>query len=72
MTDYAIVLREQELVNNPGKTLLQLDRISEEDIEVKIKHLVFAQRVIFTDHPQSLFVPALLKEAKMATEVQLL
>ena len=71
MTDYAIVLKEQDVLNNPEKTLLQLNSMSDEDIEVKIKHLAFAQRVIFTDHPQSLFVPALLKEAQMATEVQL-
>ncbi len=72
ISDYSIILKEQELVANPAKILLELNDISEEDIDVKIKHLAFAQRVIFTDHPQSLFVPALLKEATLATEVRLL
>ena len=65
--DYAVVLNEEELVSDPTKTLLQLNDMSEEEIRLKLKHLAFAQRVIFTDHPQSLFVPAFLKEAEMAS-----
>lgn len=71
MTDYAVILDEQEVVNNPAETLRQLEDIPEETLEVKIKHLAFAQRVLFSDHPQSLFIPAFVKEAKMATEVRL-
>ena len=71
MTDYAVILDEQEVVNNPQDTLRQLEDIPEETIELKIKHLAFAQRVLFSDHPQSLFIPAFVKEAKMATEVRL-
>ncbi len=71
MTEYAIILKEDDILINAQQTLLQLQNISEEDLKTKIKHLAFAQRVIFTDHPQSLFVPAFLKEAQMATEVRL-
>jgi len=70
MTDFAVVVREQEFMKDLENELLQLIKMSEADIEVKIKHLAFAQRVIFTDHPQSLIVPALLQEAIFATEVQ--
>eukprot|EP00978_Attheya_sp_CCMP212_P003325 scaffold6853_cov50-Attheya_sp.AAC.2 len=70
MSDYAVILSEQDLVNNAEKTLLKLNEMSDAEIELKIKHLAFAQRVIFTDHPQSLFVPAFLKEAMMATVVK--
>ena len=71
MSDYAIMLDENDLVNNPKETLFHLSTLSDEIIDLKIKHLAFAQRLLFIDHPRSLFVPALLKEAKMATEVRL-
>lgn len=70
MSDYGVIISEKALVNNPEKTLLKLNDMSEAEIEVKMKHLAFAQRVIFTDHPDSLFVPAFLKESMMASEVK--
>ena len=69
--DYAIFVGESELVENPEGALLKLTTMSVTDIETKIRHLDFAQRVIFTDHPNSLFVPAFLREATKATEVKL-
>ena len=60
--DYAVVLEEEDFLSNVTKTLLRLNDMSEEDIRMKLKHLAFSQRVIFTDHPQSLFVPVFLKE----------
>uniref|UniRef100_A0A7S3Q241 Exostosin GT47 domain-containing protein n=1 Tax=Chaetoceros debilis TaxID=122233 RepID=A0A7S3Q241_9STRA len=69
MSDYAVMLDEKDLLNDPRKALLKLDNMTEDEIRVKIKHLAFAQRVIFTDHPRSLFVPAFLKEAVLAPEV---
>ena len=67
MSDYSVIVKEQDLVNNPAQTLLKLNDLSEDEIEAKIKHLAFAQRVMFSDHPQSLFVEAFLREAKQAT-----
>jgi hypothetical protein len=68
MSDYAVMLDEKDLLNDPRMTLLKLDNMTEDEIRVKIEHLAFAQRVIFTDHPRSLFVPAFLKEAVLAPE----
>ena len=70
MSDYGVIVSEKAFVNNPEKTLLKLNDMSEAEIEVKMKHLAFAQRVIFTDHPDSLFVSAFLKESMMASEVK--
>jgi len=71
MSDYGIIVSENALANNPKKTLvLKLNDMSEAEIEVKMKHLAFAQRVIFTDHLDSLFVLAFLKESMMASEVK--
>ncbi len=67
MSDYSVIISEQDLVNNPAQTLLKLNDLSEDEIEAKIKHLAFAQRVMFSDHPQSLFVESFLREAKEAT-----
>jgi len=69
MSDYSVMVDEEDLVNDPTTTLLKLNDMSEDEIRVKIRHLAFAQRVIFTDHPRSLFVPAFLKEAILAPEV---
>lgn len=69
MSDYGVIVSEKSFVNDPTSTLLKLNEMTKAEIEVKIKYLAFAQRVIFTDHPNSLFVPAFLKEAQMASTV---
>eukprot|EP00979_Chaetoceros_neogracilis_P013788 scaffold4087_cov172-Chaetoceros_neogracile.AAC.2 len=63
MSDYAIFLDEKKFVENPEKEMLSLLELSETEIEAKLKHLAFAQRVILMDHPNSLFVPAFLDNA---------
>jgi len=63
MTDYSIMLDETRFVENPEAELLSLLDLSEETIEAKLKHLAFAQKVTMLDHPDSLFVPAFLREA---------
>lgn len=70
LTDFAVIIKEEELLKDARNAFLQLNKISREEIEIKIQHLAFAQRVVFTDHQESLFVPALLKEVEMATEVK--
>ena len=69
MSDYAVILDEDELLRNATKALLTLREMTMQQVEIKLLHLAFAQRVLFTDHPESLFVPALLKEAIVAEEV---
>ena len=69
MSDYAVILDEEELLRNATKALLTLREMTMQQVEIKLLHLAFAQRVLFTDHPESLFVPALLKEAIVAEEV---
>jgi hypothetical protein len=68
MSDYAVILDEEELLQN-AEALLTLREMTIQQVEIKLLHLAFAQRVLFTDHPESLFVPALLKEAIAAEEV---
>jgi hypothetical protein len=70
MSDYGVILNEQDFMNDIEGTLMRLNEMSEAEVEAKIQYLAFAQRVIFTDHPNSLFVPAFLKEALHATEVK--
>jgi len=69
MDDYAVVLKEQDLLTDPRGTLLQLQNLDKGYIEKKIKNLQFAQRVWFHDYPESLFVNAFLREALSASEV---
>ena len=69
--DYAVVLDEEDFVRNVTNNLLRLNDMSEEDIRVKLKHLAFSQRVIFTDHPQIISVPEFLNEAEMASEAKM-
>lgn len=69
MSEYTIMLDEQELIQNTQDMLLKLQDLDEEYIETKIKNLQFAQRVWFQDHPESLFVRSYLYEALHASEV---
>ena len=63
-TDYTILIDEQDFIANPWGELHRVySTLSEEDARRKLKALAFAQRVIFPDHPDSLFVEAFLNEA---------
>ena len=68
MHDYCIFLDEEKFIHNPQAELNKLQLLSMAEIEAKMDALAFAQRVILPDHPESLFVPAFLKEAIHAME----
>jgi hypothetical protein len=63
MRDFSIFLDEQEFLNNPQDQLASLHDISELEIRTKLIALRYAQQVTCPDHPDSLFLPALLREA---------
>ena len=62
MSDYTIMLDEVEFLADPVAALLKLNDLSEEVISEKLEYLALAQRLFLPDHPESLFVPALLHE----------
>ena len=55
MSDHSIRMNEEEFFQDTEKVLMRLKDLDDAEIESKIKHLAFAQCVIFTDHPESLF-----------------
>ncbi|EJK75773.1 hypothetical protein THAOC_02501 [Thalassiosira oceanica] len=63
MSDYSIMISERAFLQDPWKELHRATQLTEKSIRQKLDALAFAQRVIFADHNESLFVPALLKEA---------
>jgi hypothetical protein len=64
MSDYVIMIDEQEFVNNPWSVLHRVyTELTEMELRQKLQALEFAQSVVFPDHPESLFVPAYLKAA---------
>lgn len=67
MYDHVIFLDEARFLEDPLRELQSLQRISDVDIRMKLKALAFAQRVVIPDHPDSLFVPAFLKEASVSS-----
>ncbi|KAL9190494.1 hypothetical protein ACHAXT_000200 [Thalassiosira profunda] len=68
MSDYAILVDEQAFINDPWGELQRIYvELTEVEVKRKLRALAFAQRVIFPDHPDSLFVPAFLKEAWAST-----
>lgn len=69
MRDFSIMIGEQDFISNPLESLQGLKRIERSVIESKVMALEYAQRVIFPDHPESLFVPAFLKEATNAVKL---
>ena len=64
MSDYAIFVKETDFVVNPWGELHRIyTSLTEVDIRQKLAAVSFAQRVIFPDHPDSLFVQAFVREA---------
>ena len=62
--DFVIFVNEQDFVNDPGRELRKIMQgYNKTTLLDKIAGAKFAQRIAFPDHPQSLFVPAFLKEA---------
>jgi hypothetical protein len=63
MREYSVVLDEKEIVSSPWKIFEFIQNMTKNEISQKIQHLSFAQKVLFPDHPESLFVQAFLQEA---------
>ena len=63
-TDYTIMIDEQAFLQNSWRELHRVySELTEAGIREKLKAVAYAQRVMFTDHRESLFVQAFLKEA---------
>ena len=63
-TEMTIMVDEQAFITNPwGELHYVYAKLTKEQVQQKMKAISFAQRVIFPDHPKSLFVPAFLNEA---------
>ena len=64
MSEYTILIDEEALLADPWGTLHRLYySLTEAEVKRKMRNLSYAQRVVFPDHPDSLFVPAFVKEA---------
>ena len=68
MDEYCIFISEQSFISNPTQALLSLQDIPRNVMEAKIEGLKFVQRILFPDHPQTLFVPAFLQQTLHANE----
>jgi hypothetical protein len=63
MKDYCIFIREDYFLENPLVALSSsLQNLTEPTIRQKLEALAWAQRVLLVDHPESLFVEALVTE----------
>ena len=66
MTDYAIFIPESStFVQDPWASLEHVQYLMQDRdfATARLEGLALAQRLFFPDHPESLFVPALLHEA---------
>jgi hypothetical protein len=68
MEDYCIFIPEDDFIRDPAGQVLKLMELSELEIRRKLRGLAFAQKVVVMDHPDSLFVPAFLRESLVAYE----
>jgi hypothetical protein len=66
MEDYCVFIKEADFIRDPAKELLKLKDLGETWIRRKLDALAFAQKVVLMDHPESLFVPAFVKESMYA------
>lgn len=60
--DFALFIPEQAFLRNPQHELWKLTKLDRDTIRIKIAGAKLAQRLLFPDHPQTLLVPALIKE----------
>lgn len=66
MNDFCIFIPEEEFISDPLDSLLKLRSLPDPELQSKIAGVNFAQQVMFPEHPNSLFVPAFLREAESA------
>jgi len=70
--DFTIIIDETKFLENPVEVIVtRLNRMDWEEVKAKMKWLELAQRLVVPDHPESLFVPALMYEMQMARETSL-
>ena len=68
LKDFSIVLDETDFLSDPAGELLALLDLDKDYIASKLRNLTIVQSMVFPDHPESLFVEALLKEAAVADQ----
>ena len=61
--DFSIMWNETQFLQRPHEHLVSLSTYSELEIRTKLIALRYAQQVTCPDHPDSVFVPAFLREA---------
>jgi hypothetical protein len=66
MKDFCVFIPEADFIRDPAMELLKLKELGETLIRRKLDALAFAQKVVLMDHPESLFVPAFVKESMYA------
>jgi hypothetical protein len=66
VSDYSIMISEATFLKDAMGSLSVLSVLTEDEIRGKMKALAFAQRLLLPDHPESLFVPALMWESEVA------
>lgn len=71
MKDYCIFIQEDVFLENPLRALVSsLQSLTDAMIRKKLMALGWAQRVVLVDHPDTLFVQALLTEVMEKQEVK--
>ena len=68
--DFSVVLNEDAFLADPAGELLSLLDLEKDFIVGKLRNMTIVQSMVFPDHPESLFVEALLKEAKVTDETK--
>jgi hypothetical protein len=66
--DFCIFISERDFLRDPVGSMNVLRNLTNAEIQEKIDAMAFAQKVALHDHPESLFVPAFVKEAVNAME----
>lgn len=64
ITDYAILVHEEEFLRDPAGTLNRATEMSDAELDRLLQGLHVIQRFVVPDHPESLFVEAFLAEAR--------
>ena len=64
IANFSVSIPEAEFMKNPQETLSGLQNLSDTVIKSTLEGMAFAQKLLFPDHPDSVFVEAFMKDAE--------
>lgn len=64
IANFSVSIPEADFIKNPQETLSAIQNLNDTVIKSTLEGMAFAQKLLFPDHPDSVFVEAFMKDAE--------